>query len=120
MKPVKNFRERLDGHTMWVDGRNYMMAIPKLGAEDLLWFNPVSVSISPNKVKYKLWINFDWENNRYFVNRTSVEKNGPSEQLLLASLQSDRFTNMATFLQEFMYPLIEQMSREDKWEITAR
>ena len=120
MKPIQNFRTRLNDYRIWVDGIEYHLEVPT-GEKTLLWFNPKAI-----QTPYRVWIYFDWESGKLNCNRAKVTWDSTGRYLLVGGtsefLYSDlignhihKFGESSTFLQEFLNETIKWLSTHKVW-----
>lgn len=109
MKPIQNFRDKLHGQVVWIDGINYKLTAPMMGSEGLLWVTPHNKDNN-----YDVYIIFDWENQVASFYRRFL----PDHNVTL--LYTEAFTESevrtySDFIQVFLYPQIQTLWNQNKF-----
>jgi hypothetical protein len=109
MKPIKNFRDKLNGIEIWRDGIMFRLKLPMIGAEDLLWIMPENV-----ENKWNAYIKFRWEEEEYFLTRSEV--NGSKTELLSnGKIEREKVRSYAEFMNDFLHPIVKDLLIKEKF-----
>jgi hypothetical protein len=110
MKPVKNFREKLNEQEFWVDGALFKIQLPMIGAEDLLWIMPQNIQHN-----WKVYIKFNWDKEEYFVSRAAVS-GSKTEGIALGSFDRDSVVTRDAFVLDFLYGLTKSLLNDKHFD----
>lgn len=110
MKPIQNFRDKLNGQVVWIDGVNYNLTVPMTGPENLLWVMP---QYKDNN--YDVYIKFDWEHQRAFFYRRFLTDHTSVTHLYSVEFTNDEVRNYSDFIQVFLYPQIQTLWNQNKF-----
>ena len=103
MKPIKNFRDKLNGIEIWRDGIMFQLKLPMIGAEDLLWIIPALVNH-----KWNVYIKFDWEKEWYWIIKSEV--NGKkTEAVSNGKIETEKVRSYAEFMSDFLHPIVKDL-----------
>jgi len=103
MKPIKNFRKRLNDTELWHQGILFRLKLPMIGAEDMLWIMPENVNH-----KWNVYIKFDWEKEWYWTIKSEVS-GSKTEAVSNGKILLEDFINHNEFIRAFATPLIEDL-----------
>jgi hypothetical protein len=110
MKPVKNFRKRLNDIEIWHNGIMFRLKLPMMGAEDLLWIIPENVEHN-----WKPYIKFKWHKDEYWISRSPISGSW-TEYIGHGKIEPDKFQTHTEFMNSFLTPVIEDLSlKESFW-----
>ncbi len=103
MKPIKNFRDRLNDAEFWQQGILFRLKLPMIRAEDLLWIMPENITH-----KWNVYIKFDWEKESYWVIKSEVY-GSKTEAVSNGKIYIKDFVNHTVFINDFLTPLVNEL-----------
>ena len=119
MKPVKNFRETLNGARIHESGVMYEMKTAYGSATtptDILWIRPHK----PHR--YWVYIEFDWVRELWHAYRKHPVVGNQIPQTLpetigKGSIEREQMQSLPDFYSRFLTPQIQQWDGNDRWDL---